>query len=140
MKKAITVQWVEEEEWGYGKAMRVIESDHPRFTVGSRFDFGFFNIATDEGYKIVSLPMPTGSAIFDGLARRVVSRVLRDQEAAWGPVADEIETTLRNAVNASCCCGGHGHDDPRACPACMVWHRMTRKPNTEASDAKRSDG
>ena len=59
MEKKITVQWVKEEEWGYGKAMRVIESNHPRFTVGSRFDFGFFSIATDEGYKIVSLPMPS---------------------------------------------------------------------------------
>ena len=51
--KTITVKWVLEEEWGYGKAMCVIESDHKRFVVGSRFDFGFFNIATDEGYKIM---------------------------------------------------------------------------------------
>lgn len=43
--------------FGYGKAMRVIESDHERFIKGSRFDFGFFNIATDEDYTIVSLPM-----------------------------------------------------------------------------------
>jgi hypothetical protein len=55
--KTIVVKWVEEEAFGYGMAMRVIESDHPRFTVGSRFDFGFFNIATTEGYKIISLPM-----------------------------------------------------------------------------------
>lgn len=61
MKKTIIVQWVKE-EWGYGKAMRVVESDHPRVTVGSRFDFGFFNIATDEGYKIVSLPMSPNAA------------------------------------------------------------------------------
>lgn len=58
MEKTIVVQWVKEEEWGYGKAMRVIESDHERFTVGSRFDFGFFCIATDEGYRIISLPLP----------------------------------------------------------------------------------
>lgn len=58
MKKTIVVQWVKEEELGYGKAMRVTESNHPRFTVGSRFDFGFFSIATDEGYTITSIPMP----------------------------------------------------------------------------------
>lgn len=52
----IVVKWVPEEEFGYGKAMRVIESDHERFTVGSRFDFGFFRIATDDGYTIISLP------------------------------------------------------------------------------------
>jgi len=55
--KTIVVKWVPETEFGYEKAMRVIESNHPRFTPGSRFDFGFFNIATDEGYTIVSLPM-----------------------------------------------------------------------------------
>ena len=56
--KAIVVKWVEEDEkiTGHKKAMRVIVSDHPRFIVGSRFDFGFFNIATEEGYKITSLP------------------------------------------------------------------------------------
>ena len=43
--------------FGYGKAMRVIESDHKRFSNGTRFDFGFFDIATDEGYTIISLPM-----------------------------------------------------------------------------------
>lgn len=55
--KTIVVKWVPEIEFGYGMAMRVIESDHPRFVVGSRFDFGFFSIATQEGYTIVSLPM-----------------------------------------------------------------------------------
>ena len=53
----IVVRWVKEDEWGYGKAMRVIVSPHKRFIVGSRFDFGFFSIATDEGYTIISLPM-----------------------------------------------------------------------------------
>lgn len=57
MKKRIVVQWVEEKEWGYGKAMRVVESNHPRFTAGSRFDFGFFSVATDDGYEIESRPM-----------------------------------------------------------------------------------
>lgn len=55
--KKITVKWVKEEAFGYGKAMQVIESTHERFVVGSRFDFGFFSIATDEGYEILSLPM-----------------------------------------------------------------------------------
>jgi hypothetical protein len=53
----IVVKWIPETEWGYDKAMRVVESDHPHFVKGSRFDFGFFNIATDAGYTIVSLPM-----------------------------------------------------------------------------------
>lgn len=43
--KTIIVKWVEEkEQWGYGKAMRVIVSDHERFSNGTRFDYGFFNI------------------------------------------------------------------------------------------------
>jgi hypothetical protein len=56
MNKTIVVKWVEENSM-YKKAMRVIESNHPRFVIGSRFDYGFFNIATDEGYTIISLPM-----------------------------------------------------------------------------------
>ena len=55
--KTIIVRWVPEAQYGYGSAMRVIESDHPRFTVGSRFDYGYFGIATDEGYTIISLPL-----------------------------------------------------------------------------------
>lgn len=55
--KTITVQWVPEGKFGYSKAMKVTESTHERFTEGTRFDFGFFNIATDEGYTIVSLPL-----------------------------------------------------------------------------------
>lgn len=46
--KTIVVKWVKEEEFGYGKCMRVIESDHERFSKGTRFDFGFFSIATDD--------------------------------------------------------------------------------------------
>jgi len=57
--KTIVVRWEEEQEWGYDTAMRVVDSDHPRFVIGSRFDFGFFDIATDEGYTIISLPMAT---------------------------------------------------------------------------------
>lgn len=55
--KTIVAKWVSEEEFGYGRAMRVIESDHPRFVKGTRFDFGFMNIATEEGYTVISLPM-----------------------------------------------------------------------------------
>lgn len=55
--KTIIVRWVEETTYGYGKAMRVIESSHKRFIIGSRFDYGFFSIATDQGYAIISLPM-----------------------------------------------------------------------------------
>ena len=55
----IIVQWVPETDFGYGKAMRVIKSDHPRFVAGTRFDFGFMSIATNEGYTIISLPMQT---------------------------------------------------------------------------------
>ncbi len=55
--KTIVVKWISEEVYGYSKAMKVIESDHERFVPGSRFDFGFFNVATDEGYTIISLPM-----------------------------------------------------------------------------------
>ena len=54
--KTIVIQWVKKDSF-YEKAMRVIVSDHPRFTVGYRFDFGFMSIATDEGYTIVSVPM-----------------------------------------------------------------------------------
>ena len=43
--KTIVVRWVEEEGM-YGKAMRVIESGHTRFSQGTRFDFGFFSVAT----------------------------------------------------------------------------------------------
>jgi hypothetical protein len=57
--KTIVVQWVHDEYVVlYNKVMRVVISDHPRFVVGNRFDFGFMSIATDEGYTVVSIPMP----------------------------------------------------------------------------------
>lgn len=55
--KVIVVKWVPEPRSGYGIAMRVIKSDHPRFLKGTRFDFGFIIIATEEGYTVISLPM-----------------------------------------------------------------------------------
>ena len=42
----IVVKWIPEEEFEYKKAMNV------RFIIGTRFHFGFFDIATDQGYSI----------------------------------------------------------------------------------------
>jgi len=56
----IIVQWIKD-DGTYGREMRVLSSDHDRFTVGSRFDYGFFNIATSEGFTIISLPMKRGT-------------------------------------------------------------------------------
>ena len=65
--REITIQWENRinqrfnengsvhHEWEE-KEMRVTKSDHPKYAVGSIFDFGFFTIATNEGYKIISLP------------------------------------------------------------------------------------
>ena len=53
--KTIVFQWISD-GFGVGDEMRVINSDHPRFVKGSRFDYGFFKIATAEGYTIISLP------------------------------------------------------------------------------------
>ena len=53
--KYIAVQW-QPENSNYKKAMRVICSNHPRFDKGSRFDFGFLDIASCEGYTITILP------------------------------------------------------------------------------------
>jgi hypothetical protein len=44
-------------------------------------------------------------------------------KAAIG-VPSDFERRFIHAVNASCTCGGKPAEDPRACPACMVWHRM----------------
>lgn len=55
MNKKITVKWVKPAkgyDFGYEYEMRVIESKHPRFDVGSRFDFGFLQIANKEGYDV----------------------------------------------------------------------------------------
>lgn len=38
------------------KTMRVLKSNHPRFSDGTRFDFGFLEIASGEGYVIEILP------------------------------------------------------------------------------------
>jgi hypothetical protein len=62
MQKKIIVQWEHSSsQWDkpYGsKRMTVIESNHPRFTVGSRFDYGFMEIATTvDGYVVEVRPM-----------------------------------------------------------------------------------
>lgn len=57
--KIIMVRWVKEDSM-YGKAMRVIYSTHPDYKEGSRFDFGFFELATIEGYEIMSYPLKDG--------------------------------------------------------------------------------
>jgi len=53
--KYICVQWVKEKS-PYKKCMRVMVSNHPRFSMGTRFDFGFLDIASCEGYSITVLP------------------------------------------------------------------------------------
>ena len=53
--KYIVVQWLPEKS-PYKKAMRVMCSNHPRFSIDTRFDFGFLDIASCEGYTIVVLP------------------------------------------------------------------------------------
>ena len=53
----ITAKWVEtKNDDFYPKEMRVVYSTHERFVVGSRFDFGFLQIASEEGYVIEILP------------------------------------------------------------------------------------
>ncbi len=47
----IKVEW-QPEGGAYRDALIVTESQHPRFTKGSRFDFGFLEIATKEGYDV----------------------------------------------------------------------------------------
>lgn len=38
------------------REMRVRESDHPNYPKGSRFDFGYLQTASKEGYVIEILP------------------------------------------------------------------------------------
>ena len=56
----IIVKWtsvsVKDSGTGYNKVMRVIKSDHKKFKKNTRFDFGYFRTATNEGYTIISLP------------------------------------------------------------------------------------
>lgn len=55
--KKITVMWVDTvNDKMYAQEMRVVYSDHERFTKGTRFDFGFLSIASKEGFIIEILP------------------------------------------------------------------------------------
>ncbi len=55
--KKIIVKWVDtKNDQTYSKEMRVVYSNHERFTVNTRFDFGFLQIASNEGYIIEILP------------------------------------------------------------------------------------
>lgn len=56
--KKIIVKWVPCDIYGtgYSKEMRVVYSNHSRFTEGTRFDYGFMNIASGEGFIIEVLP------------------------------------------------------------------------------------
>lgn len=63
MEKKIVVQWTKAEierndvnSQLSGDDMRVIESNHPKYVVGYRFDFGFLQIASREGYTIEIRP------------------------------------------------------------------------------------
>lgn len=53
--KYIVVQDLLEGET-YRTALRVVKPNHPRFTDGTRFDYGFMGIATGQGYVITVLP------------------------------------------------------------------------------------
>lgn len=53
----IVVKWFKTKAGDfYEQEMRVIASNHPRFTVGYRFDFGFMTIACKEGYVVTVIP------------------------------------------------------------------------------------
>lgn len=54
--RTIVVRWEHDQQAQYVAEMRVVESDHKRFAKGSRFDYGFFDVATNEGYTIILLP------------------------------------------------------------------------------------
>lgn len=55
--RKIVVKWVTtENDTLYDQEMRIIYSDHERFIAGSRFDFGFLQIANREGYIIEIYP------------------------------------------------------------------------------------
>lgn len=92
--KTIVVKWVEETTYGYDKAMRVIISDHERFSAGTRFDFGFFSIATDEGYTIISLPMDEYMVFTRMYGKPCI--VWKDKEFSGETYLEAIERAMRN--------------------------------------------
>jgi len=59
-RKIIRVVW-RQETGPYGFAMQVVYSNHPRFTAGYRFDWGFAEIATQvDGYELQIAPLDRG--------------------------------------------------------------------------------
>ena len=52
MKKEEKPWYKESSSLRHGFIPIVLESDHPRFVPGTRFDYGFLQIALDEGYDI----------------------------------------------------------------------------------------
>jgi len=52
MKNLIIIEIVRNGE------MMVTLSTHPKYTEGTRFDFGYMNICIAEGYMVIILPKP----------------------------------------------------------------------------------
>ena len=46
--------------------------------------------------------------------------------AVWGRESTDVRSKreIKTAIFESCSCGGSGPADPKACPACMVWHKL----------------
>lgn len=64
---------------------------------------------------------PHPGASYEELRERVLE--LEDERRTLLAESNAVRTMIREAVNASCSCGGRGPHD-NACPACMVWHRL----------------
>ena len=57
MKKIVaTWQSTKGKDPMYEKELRVVFSTHPGYVKGSRFDYGFLDLASSEGYIIEILP------------------------------------------------------------------------------------
>lgn len=63
----------------------------------------------------------TDREIIEDMTKRLASTM--SALGAARAEANAVRTMIREAVNASCSCGGRGPHD-NACPACMVWHRL----------------
>lgn len=64
---------------------------------------------------------------------RDAERLVRMQLAAEREFTGKIARDFQRAVNAECSCGGNPAG-PNACPACMMYHRLT--PNTTVTDGE----
>jgi hypothetical protein len=54
--------WIEPyASWESHRIPVVVESDHERFTPGTRFDLGFVNTALRAGYQVVIIPDEKGA-------------------------------------------------------------------------------